>query len=79
MRWVAPSAWLIGIGWYFAVCIVGGVWIGRWLDGRFDTTPVLSLVGTFAGLGIALYGGYRMLTDRLLKPRRESRPPGGRS
>ncbi|MGD9889988.1 MAG: AtpZ/AtpI family protein [Dehalococcoidia bacterium] len=79
MRWVAPSAWLIGIGWYFAVCIVGGVWIGRWLDGRFDTAPVLSLIGTFAGLGLSLYGGYRMLTERLLKPRRESRPPGGRS
>lgn len=77
MRWVAPSAWLLGIGWYFAVCIVGGVWIGRWLDGRFDSAPLVSIIGTFAGLGIALYGGYRMLTERLLKPRQQSRPPGG--
>lgn len=79
MRWVAPSAWLLGIGWYFAVCVVGGVLIGRWLDGRLDTSPLLSAIGSFAGLGMALYGGYRMLTERLLKlkPRRASRPPEG--
>jgi F0F1-type ATP synthase assembly protein I len=82
MRWVVPSAWLLGIGWYFAVCVVGGVWIGRWLDGRFDTSPTLSLIGTLIGLAAALWGGYRMLTERVLnlrQPRRASRPPGGTS
>ena len=77
MRWVAPSAWLLGIGWYFAVCVVGGVWIGRWLDGRFDTGPTLSIIGTFLGLGMALYGGYRMLTERLLKRTGTPRSQGG--
>ena len=78
-RWVAPSAWLLGIGWYFAVCVVGGVWVGRWLDGRFDTSPTLSLIGTFVGLGMALYGGYRMLTERLLKRTSAPRSPRGTS
>ena len=77
MRWVVPSAWLLGIGWYFAVCVVGGVLIGRWLDGRFDTAPVFALIGTFSGLGMALYGGYRMLTERLLNRNGGTRSRGG--
>lgn len=78
-RWVVPSAYLLGIGWYFAVCVVGGVWLGRWLDGRFDTGPILSLVGTFGGLALALYGGYRTLTERVLKRGGGSRAAGGPS
>lgn len=70
MRWVAPSAYFLGIGWYFAACVVIGVLAGRWLDGRFNTAPTLSVIGTLAGLALALYGGYRMLSERLLK-----RPP----
>ena len=78
-RWVVPSAWLLGIGWYFAVCVVGGVWLGQWLDRRFDTSPTLALIGTFVGLAAALWGGYRMLTERLLKRGGSSRQPGGPS
>lgn len=78
-RWVVPSAWLLGIGWYFALCIVGGVWLGRWLDGRFDTSPTFALIATFVGLAFALWGGYRMLTERLLKRSGGSRPSGGPS
>lgn len=78
MRWVVPSLWLTGIGWYFAVCVVGGIIVGRWLDGRFDTGPLFALIGTLLGLGMALYGGYRMLVERVLVPRRASRPPEGK-
>lgn len=79
MRWIGPSAWLLGIGWYFALCVVGGVLAGRWLDGRFESAPVFALIGTFAGLGMALYGGYRMLTERLLKGNRSTRDRRGTS
>jgi F0F1-type ATP synthase assembly protein I len=78
-RWVVPSAWLLGIGWYFAVCVVGGVWLGRWLDSRFDTGPTLALIGTLLGLAMALYGGYRGLTERVLQRGAGPRPPGGPS
>lgn len=54
---------LVGIGWYVAICIAGGVGGGVWLDRRFDIAPILTLVGLFVGLAMAFYGGYVMLTD----------------
>jgi ATP synthase protein I len=54
---------LVGIGWYVALCIALGVGGGVWLDGKFDTSPVLTLAGLFLGLLMAFWGGYRMLMD----------------
>ena len=53
---------LLGIGWYVALCIVGGGLGGVWLDGRlgFDQ-PVCSAIGLLAGVGLAVFGMYRML------------------
>jgi F0F1-type ATP synthase assembly protein I len=75
MQWVVPAAWLLGIGWYFATCVVLGALAGRWLDGRFDTAPLFTLIGLLFGLVAALYGGYRTLTERLLRPTSDRRPP----
>ena len=52
---------LLGIGWYVAVCIAGGVVVGSWLDGRLESSPLLTLLGLAAGLGLAITGMYRML------------------
>jgi len=54
---------LVGVGWYVALCIGLGVGGGVWLDGKFDTSPVLTLAGLFLGLLMAFWGGYRMLMD----------------
>jgi len=65
MNQLPPAARLIGIGWYFAVCIVAGVVGGVFLDRLADTTPFLTLLGLLLGLLTAFYGGYRMLMDAL--------------
>ncbi len=59
--WVAPTAYLLGAGWYFATCILLGVLLGRWVDSATGLEPIFTLVGIIAGLAIALYGGFRML------------------
>ena len=65
MNRLPPTARLIGIGWYFVVCIVLGIVGGVWLDQVAGTAPLLTLIGLFLGLVIAFYGGYRMLMDVL--------------
>lgn len=52
---------LLGIGWYVAICIVGGGLIGIWLDGRFDLDPLFTLLGLGGGIAVAVIGMYRML------------------
>jgi F0F1-type ATP synthase assembly protein I len=60
-----PAAQLIGIGWFFAVCIVFGVVGGVLLDRVAETGPLFALLGLTLGLLTAFYGGYRMLMDVL--------------
>ena len=60
-----PAARLIGIGWYFAICIVLGVGGGVALDKWLDTTPWLTLLCLALGLFFAFYGGYQMLREVL--------------
>lgn len=49
------------MGWYIGSCIVLGVVGGLWLDNRFDTKPILAIVGLVLGIIVAFYGVYRML------------------
>ena len=71
-----PTARLIGIGWYFAVCIVVGVVGGLLLDQVAGTRPLLTLLGMILGLVVAFYGGYRMLMDALAIGQRRSDKDG---
>ncbi|HJP41500.1 MAG TPA: AtpZ/AtpI family protein [Dehalococcoidia bacterium] len=59
--WVAPTAYLLGAGWYFATCIVIGIGVGLWVDGLTGLKPTFTLIGIFLGLAVALVGGIRML------------------
>jgi len=58
---VGPAAQLLGIGTYVALCIVLGTLGGRWLDGQFDTGNLLTVIGLFLGLVLAIYGGLQQL------------------
>lgn len=58
---------LLGIGWYVALSIVGGV-IGGYLLGRWlGFGPLFTLAGLGLGLSIAIGGMYRMLLNVLDK------------
>ena len=58
---------LTGVGFYIGGCIVGGVYLGLWLDGKFDIRPLFTLLGLGLGLFFALYGTYRMLLPAMGK------------
>jgi hypothetical protein len=58
---VVPTLHLTGIGWYFALCLLLGVWLGSLIDGATGLDPTFKLVGLGFGLILALVGGYRML------------------
>ena len=46
-------------------CIAGGVWLGVWLDGKYELSPLFTLLGLGIGLFMAFYGTYRMLREML--------------
>ena len=62
-EWVRPLGFLFTVGWYVALSLIIPTGIGYWLDrpARFDTHPLLTLVGFGFGTIIAFYGLYRML------------------
>ncbi len=62
-----PAIRLSGIGFYFALCIIGGIAAGLAMDGWLETRPVFTLVGLFAGLAAAFWGGYLLLME-VLRP-----------
>lgn len=74
--WNSPAIGLIGIGTYLATSIVGLTLVGHWLDGRFGTEPVLTLVFLVLGLVVGFYGAYQQLRDVI---RRQPKSPGGGS
>jgi F0F1-type ATP synthase assembly protein I len=57
----SPAFGLIGIGFSLAISIVGCTYLGRWLDGKFGTEPVLTLVFLVIGLLAGFLGAYRQL------------------
>lgn len=49
---------LAGLGLANAICVAGGLALGHYLDGRFDTAPVLVLIGLATGLVLGLVGSF---------------------
>ena len=59
-RWVSALR-LTGVGFYIGGCIAGGVYLGVWLDDKYQLSPLFILIGLGLGLFLAFYGTYRML------------------
>jgi hypothetical protein len=60
-----PVVRLLGIGWYFAFCIIAGIVGGVLLDRQVERDHVFTLLGLFLGLVLAFFGGYIMLIEEL--------------
>ncbi len=52
---------LLGIGWYVALCILGGGLAGQWLDRWLELSPLFTMLGLGAGIALAIIGMYLML------------------
>ena len=65
-RWAAAFR-LTGIGFYIAACILIGIFGGLWLDNKLHTSPLFILLGLVLGLGLAVYGVYRLIRPLLDK------------
>jgi ATP synthase protein I len=60
-----PVVRLLGIGWYFALCIIIGIFGGVLLDRQVEKDHIFTLVGLFLGLFLAFFGGYILLLEEL--------------
>ena len=50
-----------GHGLTFVVAILGGLYLGQWLDAKLGTAPWLLIVGVFTGAGASFYSMYSKL------------------
>src|SRR5258705_7147766 len=72
-----------GHGLTFVVAILGGLYLGQWLDRKLGTAPWLLIVGVFLGAGLSFYSMYSKLMaaqapDHAARaPRQGQRPPPG--
>lgn len=63
---------LVAAGMTFALTITVATLLGFWLDRRFGTLPLFTLVGTFGGMGL---GGF-WLWARLRRAQNRGGPGG---
>jgi hypothetical protein len=71
-KWVYAFRF-VGIGWYIALCIGGGIFGGIWLDSHFGSSIIFTLAGVFLGLVGAALGTYRMI-EPLIREQNDMTP-----
>lgn len=52
---------LLGIGGYDGFCLLAGMGVGWYVDGRLHTTPIFVLVGLLVGLVLAVVGTWAQI------------------
>ncbi|MBI4215871.1 MAG: AtpZ/AtpI family protein [Chloroflexi bacterium] len=56
---------LLGVGWYVAFSLIAPMMGGIWLDGRFGTSVLFTLLGLGLGVALVFVGVYRMLLPEI--------------
>lgn len=64
------------VGLEVVLAIVLGVLGGRWLDGKFDTSPYITVVGFFFGVAAAVKAIIRVSREMQRETAREEREQG---
>lgn len=67
----------LGIGWFVAISVLAGILGGLWLDHRFETLPIFTLLCLLGGGVVAFYGMYRMVI-RVVKNNEDQPNNGGK-
>ena len=62
-KWVYASRF-VGVGFFIAGAIIGGLILGFWLDSKFGKT-FFWIIGLLLGIIVAVVGVYRMLIPLL--------------
>jgi F0F1-type ATP synthase assembly protein I len=65
MSRLAAALRLTGVGFFIGGSIALGVFGGLWADSKFNTEPILVIVGLLLGIIVAFYGVYQMLLPLL--------------
>ena len=69
----SPAFGLVGVGFSLAFWIVAGALLGRWLDGRYETAPALTLLFLVLGMSLGFYDAYRRLRELVKNTGRKAR------
>jgi F0F1-type ATP synthase assembly protein I len=69
---------LLGVGWFVAICIVGGAFGGYLLDKELDTKPIFSFIFLTLGTVFAMYMVYRWLRPGITAPVKSPKKPKSR-
>ena len=65
MPWWVLALRLSGLGFYIALCIVGGIVAGVLVDRALGSKVIFLLVGLMLGCVSAFYGTYKMVSPLL--------------
>jgi ATP synthase protein I len=57
----ASAGQFAGHGLTFVVAMLGGLYLGQWLDAKLGTAPWLLITGVFVGAGASFYSMYSKL------------------
>lgn len=71
--WNSPAFRLVGVGFSLAFWMVAGALLGRWLDGRYETAPALTVLFLVLGMSLGFYDAYRRLRELVKDTGRKAR------
>lgn len=61
----------LGLGFQLAATVVLMFFLGRWLDGQFETFPILTIIFSIIGSGAGIYNFIKTVLDLNKKKKSE--------